>query len=144
MFTWFNRYINVITFLILVYPQNCTRYYGPHSIDCLITMWRTATCLQEGYKFPDKLTSVRLDELDAQNIRFVMLFHLNLFAMISWHALSSATCIKIMHLTIFASSVVLFNLFLITEFSCNFTLFTGPQWQKFWNYEFVVASSQRV
>nr|XP_039272236.1 uncharacterized protein LOC120346535 [Styela clava] len=55
----------------LVYPENCTFYYGPHSVDCLITMWVNATCLYEGYDYPTNLTineKVELDEIDIRNV----------------------------------------------------------------------------
>lgn len=55
-----------------VYPMNCTKYYGPHSLSCLVTMWTAATCLPAGYKFPGKLTTDRLSEFDTWNIRFVL------------------------------------------------------------------------
>lgn len=53
-----------------VYPDNCTRYYGPHPVSCLITMWKNATCLALGYKYPEKLSTSRLTEIDTWNIRF--------------------------------------------------------------------------
>lgn len=60
----------VFLYTFLVYPENCTKYYGPHSIACLVTMWEAATCLPQGYKYPEKLSSSRVDELDTWNIRF--------------------------------------------------------------------------
>lgn len=73
---WFCNLLHLLlicsSLFFLVYPENCTKYYGPHPVDCLITMWRTATCLQEGYKYPQKLSSTRLNELDAWNIRLAI------------------------------------------------------------------------
>lgn len=59
-------FINVIS----VYPQNCTKFYGPHQLDCLVTIWINATCVVEGYKYPRKLSTSRLNELDTWNIRY--------------------------------------------------------------------------
>nr|XP_039272237.1 uncharacterized protein LOC120346536 [Styela clava] len=57
----------------IVYPANCTNYYGPHSIDCLKTIWFSAECLEEGSKYPSKRDSSDLERLDALNIREVIL-----------------------------------------------------------------------
>ncbi|XP_077971340.1 uncharacterized protein LOC144425696 [Styela clava] len=59
--------------IVLTYPANCTNYYGPHSIDCLKTIWLSAKCLEEGSKYPSKRDSSDLERLDALNIREVIL-----------------------------------------------------------------------
>ncbi|XP_077971341.1 uncharacterized protein LOC144425697 [Styela clava] len=56
----------------IVYPANCTNYYGPHSVECLKTMWLTAKCLEEGSKYPEKIDDTDLDRLDQLNIREVV------------------------------------------------------------------------
>ncbi|XP_039272238.2 uncharacterized protein LOC120346537 [Styela clava] len=64
----------------IVYPANCTNYYGPHSIDCLKTIWLSAKCLGDGSKYPSKRESSDLARLDALNIREVILEFNNTFA----------------------------------------------------------------
>ena len=44
-------------------------YYGPHSIDCLETLWNNASCLSEGDMFPTKLERSQRETLDSMNIR---------------------------------------------------------------------------
>lgn len=60
--------------LFQVYPDGCTNYYGPHPVECLVTMWISANCVQQGYKYPEKLSKIRLKQLDTWNIRSRFLF----------------------------------------------------------------------
>lgn len=66
LFTSFRDNIKIVT----EYPANCTMYYGPHSTDCLVTIWLGAKCLREGYKYPHNLTSSEHENLDAMNLRY--------------------------------------------------------------------------
>lgn len=54
---------------ISAFPVGCKEYYGPHSMQCLVSLWINATCLPDGYKYPEKLTVGRLNELDTWNMR---------------------------------------------------------------------------
>lgn len=54
----------------LVYPKGCENYYGPHSIECLKTMWNSSRCLSKGTEYPDKLASDDLEELDSLSIGY--------------------------------------------------------------------------
>ena len=51
------------------YPENCTKYYGPHPFECLETMWEDVNCLHEGTKYPFKLTSSEKNDFDEMNLR---------------------------------------------------------------------------
>uniref|UniRef100_UPI000EF4FFBF uncharacterized protein LOC113475320 n=1 Tax=Ciona intestinalis TaxID=7719 RepID=UPI000EF4FFBF len=52
----------------IVYPENCTSYHGPHSIDCLITIWEEVDCKLKGYRFPNNLTTADSDSLKTSNL----------------------------------------------------------------------------
>ncbi|XP_078487526.1 uncharacterized protein LOC144745375 [Ciona intestinalis] len=52
----------------LVFPENCDTYYGPHSVECLTTIWESKGCLSEGSKAPNKLDTAEKDALDLMNI----------------------------------------------------------------------------
>lgn len=56
------------------YPDNCTNYYGPHPVDCLVTIWLTANCLSAGHKYPYNLTLGELEVLDNMNLRYETYF----------------------------------------------------------------------
>ncbi|XP_077971809.1 uncharacterized protein LOC144425906 [Styela clava] len=51
------------------YPLHCTKYYGPHPLDCLITIWDSARCLIEGHKHPNKISDEELDRHNNMNLR---------------------------------------------------------------------------
>ncbi|XP_078487541.1 uncharacterized protein LOC144745382 [Ciona intestinalis] len=55
-----------------VFPQNCSTYYGPHSVDCLATVWESKGCLSEGTKAPVKLDTSERDILDVLNVDKVL------------------------------------------------------------------------
>lgn len=57
----------------LEYPNNCTYYYGPHPVECLVTIWLSVNCLPDGYKYPLKLNDTELDILDNMNLRYKIL-----------------------------------------------------------------------
>ncbi|XP_078486408.1 uncharacterized protein LOC144744915 [Ciona intestinalis] len=52
----------------IVYPENCYSYHGPHSIDCLITIWEEVDCKVKGYRFPNNLTTADSDSLKTSNL----------------------------------------------------------------------------
>ena len=37
-------------------PDGCIHVRGPHSLDCLTSVWLSVGCLQEGYSFPENMT----------------------------------------------------------------------------------------
>ncbi|XP_078486414.1 uncharacterized protein LOC144744924 [Ciona intestinalis] len=51
-----------------VFPENCDTYYGPHSVECLTTIWESKGCLSEGTKAPVKLDKNEKDALDLLNV----------------------------------------------------------------------------
>ncbi|XP_078487489.1 uncharacterized protein LOC100175212 isoform X3 [Ciona intestinalis] len=53
----------------IVYPENCTSYHGPHSIDCLITIWEEVDCKVKGYRYPGNLTMSEFDAMQKRNLR---------------------------------------------------------------------------
>ncbi|XP_078487569.1 uncharacterized protein LOC144745427 [Ciona intestinalis] len=52
----------------LVYPENCDSYHGPHSIDCLITIWEEVGCEHKGYRFPNNLTIPDCESMKNSNL----------------------------------------------------------------------------
>lgn len=71
-------YIDVISYLLLSIspdlPNTCPTYNGPHSKDCLKTVWIAVGCLPEGEKFPDKLISSELKSLSSMTYRLIKLY----------------------------------------------------------------------
>nr|XP_039272245.1 uncharacterized protein LOC120346544 [Styela clava] len=55
----------------LEYPEGCVNYYGPHPMECLITIWKSFECLELGTRFPEKLSESELERIDNLNIRNV-------------------------------------------------------------------------
>ncbi|XP_078487513.1 uncharacterized protein LOC144745367 isoform X3 [Ciona intestinalis] len=52
----------------IVYPENCDSYHGPHSIECLLTIWEEVGCKVEGYRYPGNLTIADADALKSLNL----------------------------------------------------------------------------
>ncbi|XP_078486405.1 uncharacterized protein LOC144744910 [Ciona intestinalis] len=52
----------------VVYPENCDSYHGPHSIECLLTIWEEVGCKVEGYRYPGNLTIADADALKSLNL----------------------------------------------------------------------------
>lgn len=50
-------------------PDECPTFYGPHSMDCLRTIWKNVGCLPEGDEFPDKLSLGQINAMTAFNYR---------------------------------------------------------------------------
>ena len=53
----------------VAYPDNCVTYYGPHTTECLETMWYAVNCLQEGTKHISKLTNEEIQILDHMDLK---------------------------------------------------------------------------
>lgn len=60
-------------FGISEYPEHCIRYYGPHPVECLVTIWDSLECLIEGIHHPSKLGTDELLRIDDLNIRYIAL-----------------------------------------------------------------------
>ena len=58
----------LLLYYLSVYPENCDSYHGPHSIDCLITIWEEVDCKLKGYRFPNNLTTADSDSLKTSNL----------------------------------------------------------------------------
>ena len=54
--------------MLLVLPPNCHSIYGPHTIECLLTLWSDVGCLEAGNKSPYNLSETELENLDALTI----------------------------------------------------------------------------
>ncbi|XP_078487546.1 uncharacterized protein LOC144745386 [Ciona intestinalis] len=52
----------------IAFLENCDTYLGPHSVECLTTIWESKGCLVEGTKAPDKLDSAEKEALDLINL----------------------------------------------------------------------------
>ncbi|XP_078487545.1 uncharacterized protein LOC144745385 [Ciona intestinalis] len=53
----------------LAFPENCDSYNGPHTINCLITIWEEVGCKVKGLKYPGDLTSAELNSLKNLDLR---------------------------------------------------------------------------
>ena len=58
----------LLLYFLSVYPENCYSYHGPHSIDCLITIWEEVDCKVKGYRYPSNLTTSDADALKFMNL----------------------------------------------------------------------------
>uniref|UniRef100_H2XP01 Uncharacterized protein n=1 Tax=Ciona intestinalis TaxID=7719 RepID=H2XP01_CIOIN len=56
----------------IIFPDNCATYYGPHSVECLTTIWQSKGCLKEGTKAPVKLNTTEKNALDLLNVNEVI------------------------------------------------------------------------
>lgn len=65
------RSIPLDLWLLTEYPADCTKYFGPHSTDCLSNIWLAAKCLPKGTKYPLNLTTSELLYLDTVDLRLV-------------------------------------------------------------------------
>jgi len=54
--------------IILAFPKVCYSFKGPHSLDCLTTMWYASGCLDDGYNYPAVLRPSDLAELNSMNL----------------------------------------------------------------------------
>ena len=63
LFFWF-----VILFIFAVLPRGCGNYRGPHSIQCMESLWRQAGCLPEGIYPPAKYTQADLATYSLMNL----------------------------------------------------------------------------
>ena len=51
------------------FPDGCLSFYGPHSIGCLGTVWKTTGCLVEGFEWPARLPDANIERLNELNLR---------------------------------------------------------------------------
>ena len=42
-----------ISFYIPVFPHGCLSYYGPHQLNCLVTIWHESGCVSQGSYAPE-------------------------------------------------------------------------------------------
>ncbi|XP_078487553.1 uncharacterized protein LOC144745392 [Ciona intestinalis] len=52
----------------IAFPNTCDSHDGPHSVECLTTIWESKGCLSEGTKAPDKLNTAGKYTLDLLNL----------------------------------------------------------------------------
>ncbi|XP_078487572.1 uncharacterized protein LOC108950586 [Ciona intestinalis] len=51
-----------------VFPDGCTTYSGPHTMDCLIGVWKHVDCKDRGEEYPPKLSTAEADTLKYLNL----------------------------------------------------------------------------
>lgn len=73
-----NNFIDVKIFLT-DFPGTCPTYNGPHSVECLKSVWSSVGCLAEGEKYPDKLSSTEEGALTSLTFRFVACLFFDFF-----------------------------------------------------------------
>ena len=54
--------------MILVLPDECAFYRGPHSITCQLVLWSRSQCSEEGWKFPENVTKAQNASSNMLNI----------------------------------------------------------------------------
>lgn len=52
--------------ILAVTGDGCVTYKGPHTTICLNSLWVAAGCLEEGFSYPDSLSSGELSLLQNQ------------------------------------------------------------------------------
>ena len=58
-------------FMFLGFPEYCSNYYGPHSLDCLRSIWKKVGCSLFGLEEPGKLDLENIKLLQSMNLRYV-------------------------------------------------------------------------
>ena len=53
-------------------PEGCSSFIGPHSTQCLATVWLKAGCIEEGNRFPTKLTPAELLTYSQRDLTYVL------------------------------------------------------------------------
>ena len=51
------------------FPEKCSSYKGPHSIDCANHLWKTSECSKEGLFYPSKLSSSKREQFLSFNLQ---------------------------------------------------------------------------
>lgn len=55
---------------LIVYPDNCVKFHGPHSKECLKTIWSSVGCLLKGTQHPSKLSISEHSSINSLNLRY--------------------------------------------------------------------------
>ena len=50
------------------FPAGCTLFRGPHSVECLTTLWRNGGCIDSGEGYPLNLTSSQYNNYNRLDI----------------------------------------------------------------------------
>jgi len=61
-------YISIKSIYVSVFPQGCEFYRGPHSLDCLKSIWLEVGCTLEGESSPGKLSRQLLNYLTTSTL----------------------------------------------------------------------------
>lgn len=75
-------------FVLIYYidlPETCPTYYGPHSMDCLKTLWGMVKCLPEGHEYPRKLAAPHVNVLSMTNYTYDKFFLPNNNSIVTSH-----------------------------------------------------------
>ena len=51
------------------FSDGCESYHGPHPAKCLVSMWKSAGCVEEGYLYPRNLTESHVEKLNNLNLQ---------------------------------------------------------------------------
>ena len=57
---------------ILEFPKGCEFYNGPHSKDCLVSVWEKIGCLQSGRGNPKNLARRLIADYTSLNLRYTL------------------------------------------------------------------------
>ncbi|XP_078487534.1 uncharacterized protein LOC144745379 [Ciona intestinalis] len=55
----------------ITFPNGCGSHTGPHSVECLTTIWESNGCLSEGTNAPIKLNTAEKEVLDLLTLEYV-------------------------------------------------------------------------
>ena len=57
--------------MLSVFPDNCTNFYGPHSLSCIQNVWEQTECLKEGINHPTASNSEDITLLRNLSLKLV-------------------------------------------------------------------------
>lgn len=66
--------LNLTDYGLLVFTYhlvNCTKYHGPHLMNCLQTMWYQSNCLYQGHMHPPNMSALQLGHTNSINLLYV-------------------------------------------------------------------------
>ena len=64
-------FANDVVIFFVVFPSGCTNFEGPHSLQCLQSVWVNVGCFEEGIGYPKSLESLEINGYDRLNLKLV-------------------------------------------------------------------------
>jgi len=60
---------SIIQDAITPLPEDCIDTQGPHSKECLSSLWKLIGCVEEGQGYPEKMTDATFKVLSSLSLR---------------------------------------------------------------------------